>query len=185
MHASLNIFVGIPVSRSSFFEPSGEVNNKCAEGHMADLKAKFCPECGGVVRLVDAEKATYLFARASTEYGWGTPEEGFSALVNPESEGWVWVRLADPNSTAGRAGPFAVKLVNLSIESGPDDKEFAYGLGIPVAKVDGLGESTYSAKVLELPLSGFQEQSEAVQDLARLLGIEESARLYPQVRLSY
>lgn len=176
MHAHLDVFLAVPVSRSVFFEPSGVVQNRCDQGHLADLAAKFCLECGEAVELRESERHTELFSRVSAEYGWATPEEGFSALVADNGPGWVV-----PNI---ETFIYPVKLVRINVESNPDATEHVYGLGLLVAQLKGIGEGAHSSLVMALPMDGFNPQTHAIYELTSLLGVDGSAKLYPQVSLS-
>jgi hypothetical protein len=175
MYAYLSVFVAIPVSREVFFTESGEINNKCANGHLTDLGAKFCPACGESTGLVEAEKPTDQFAAACAQYGWLSPEEGFKALTSDEGAGWKVLEGGES---------VAVKLVRINVEDDSESRERVYGLGILVAKLGGIGDGSYTSLVLPLPINGFKQQAQAVQALALLLGVKEEAKLYPQVYLS-
>lgn len=183
MHASLSIFCAIPVSRSVFFTKTGEMSNRCSNGHIGVLGTKFCPDCGSRFTMEDVEQHTEVFTQVCAKYGWTDPAAGFTALSDRESQGWAALCEAEGQDPI----VYAIKLIPINVEAVYDigvAPQQVYGLGIQVACISGIGDGEYTTKVLEIPGDGFPAQAAAIQELAQQLGIEGDPNIYPQVSLS-
>lgn len=184
MDVSLTIYIAIPVSRQAFFTPTGVTVNRCLDGHLGTLEAKFCQECGKKFQTHAIEDHTPTFAKVCDEYGWSDPRAGFDALLGNGPGNWM-VKCQERDSDTSPA-LFRVLLTPINVVAAYHDAHGSqvYGLAIHIGNVYATGAEDLTTKVLELPLDGFQKQASALKEVAGMLGIEGEPALYPQVSIS-
>lgn len=179
MYASLDLYVAIPTTRTVFFRETGETVNRCGNGHIGVLDAKFCQECGQKYQEEVREEHTELFTEICAKQGWETPAAGFKALLD---KGW----LAKCDGTQESSDIYRIVLTPINVEAVHPDTENppqVFGLAIKIGHTDGLGEGCFTNKVLEIPLDGFPRETAALKGVAAILGIDGQPALYPQVSL--
>lgn len=174
--AYVKTFFGVEAPRSVFFTATNETRQICSRNstHPIGTRAKFCGDCGAKITQQTLEVPTPAFQAFCDARG-SAPDEAFAELQNYELGGWEWC------SDDGTGQSCTIKLNRVQACNHSENNEFITALSTQL----GRAHESDTDKTLAYSAEDLTKLEPAFREIAGLLGISATPKLYVQVYFSY